>query len=171
MAVMNHSFLKVTVRDGYPWSGSANTLLIRDGRILALCLAIFTCYSSAAAQHKWETLSSQDGLVHNEAYDVLRSTDGAIWIATRGGVQEWRGDEIGPNSAIRSSNSNLINDWVMDLEANSDSTMLAASVLGGLFEINLRTSSVTHLRASDSCRSSNLEPRINSVTPISPDVY
>jgi ligand-binding sensor domain-containing protein len=69
---------------------------------------------------KWETFNVPEGLGDAFVYDVLRTKDGDVWIATWSGVNRVKGGRLGERSAwelhtVESTRGGLPNDWVYGL--------------------------------------------------------
>ncbi len=85
---------------------------------------------------KWETFNVPEGLGDAFVYDVLKTKNGDVWIATWSGVNHIRGGDLKNRSkwslhTVASTNGGLPNDWVYGL-AEGKSGEIWLGTEGGL---------------------------------------
>lgn len=88
------------------------------------------------ASEKWETYNVPEGLGDAFVYDVLRASNGDVWIATWSGVNRVRGGDLKDRSkwelhTVESTGSGLPNDWVYGLAEGKNGDIWLATE-GGL---------------------------------------
>ncbi len=81
-----------------------------------------------AQRNHFKQYTVDDGLAHNQAYDVLQAKDGRIWIATLGGVSVFNGNSFVNYTKDDGLPSNLI----MELFEDSSGRMWIATVNKGV---------------------------------------
>ena len=77
------------------------------------------------ATQKWDTYNIPDGLGDAFVYDVLKASNGDVWIATWSGVNRVRGGQLKDRSSwelhtVASTQGGLPNDWVYGLAEGRD---------------------------------------------------
>ncbi len=85
---------------------------------------------------KWETFNIPDGLGDAFVYDVLKTKNGDVWIATWSGVNRIRGGNLKDRTkwelhTVASTKGGLPNDWVYGLAEGKDGIVWLATE-GGL---------------------------------------
>jgi ligand-binding sensor domain-containing protein len=85
---------------------------------------------------KWDTYNIPEGLGDAFVYDVLKTRDGDVWIATWSGVNRVRGGNLADRSkwelhTVASTGGGLPNDWVYGLAEGRDGEVWLATE-GGL---------------------------------------
>jgi ligand-binding sensor domain-containing protein len=85
---------------------------------------------------KWETFNIPDGLGDAFVYDVLKTKNGDVWIATWSGVNRIKGGNLSDRSkwelhTVASTKGGLPNDWVYGLAEGKDGLVWLATE-GGL---------------------------------------
>jgi ligand-binding sensor domain-containing protein len=85
---------------------------------------------------KWETFNIPDGLGDAFVYDVMKTKNGDVWIATWSGVNRIKGGNLKDRSAwelhtVASTKGGLPNDWVYGLAEGKDGIVWLATE-GGL---------------------------------------
>ena len=85
---------------------------------------------------KWENFNVPEGLGDAFVYDVLKASNGDLWIATWSGVNRVRGGNLRDRSkwslhTVDSTGGGLINDWVYALAEGKDGIIWMATE-GGL---------------------------------------
>lgn len=88
------------------------------------------------ATETWETYNIPDGLGDAFVYDVLRASNGDVWIATWSGANRVREGDLKTRSrwelyTVENTKSGLPNDWVYGLAEGKDGTIWMATE-GGL---------------------------------------
>lgn len=86
--------------------------------------------------NEWKNYNIPDGLADQFVYDVVRATNGDLWVATWSGVNRIRGGKLEDDKAwetftVESTKGGLPNDWVYGAEPGKNGEMWFATE-GGL---------------------------------------
>ena len=89
-----------------------------------------------AATDKWENFNIPNGLADAFVYDVLKASNGDVWIATWSGANRIRGGDLKDRSkwdvfTVENTKGGLPNDWVYGLHQGKDGEIWMATE-GGL---------------------------------------
>ncbi len=96
---------------------------------------------------KFKHFTINDGLPANQIYDILQSTQGFIWIATREGLSKFDGSEFTNYTHDPDKPNSLASNFVWTMREDSDGILWLSLWGGGLDRFDPVTETFTHYRA------------------------
>ncbi|MEJ2416544.1 MAG: two-component regulator propeller domain-containing protein [Exilibacterium sp.] len=98
---------------------------------------------------KFEHFTINDGLPANQIYDILQSTQGFIWIATREGLSKFDGSEFTNYTHDPDNPNSLASNFMWTMREDSDGILWLSLWGGGLDRFDPVTETFTHYRAEE----------------------
>ncbi len=96
---------------------------------------------------KFKHFTINDGLPANQIYDILQSTQGFIWIATREGLSKFDGSEFTNYTHDPDKPNSLASNFIWTMREDSDGILWLSLWSGGLDRFDPITETFTHYRA------------------------
>ncbi len=113
----------------------------------AVVLGHAVCVSAGPAQPmSFRHLTVADGLSQNTVMDVLQDSRGYIWLATENGLDRYDGYDLNRYQRGKSSDGELVNDYVWQIAESEDSNLWLATYGGGLAFWNRQEDRFRHFR-------------------------
>ncbi len=98
---------------------------------------------------KFKHFTINDGLPANQIYDILQSTRGFIWIATREGLSKFDGSEFTNYTHNLDNPNSLASNFIWTMREDSDGILWLSLWGGGLDRFDPVTETFTHYRAEE----------------------